>query len=242
MSLSERRSRSSESDLFLTTLYESAGKPDGVALVAVGGFGRGELSPGSDLDLLILHDGSLANLADFVNSLLYPIWDRQGPANLPKSVDHSVRTIKDTKDALEDIRVILGLLDARLICGNTELFKNLVSEVQSAWKRDRLEELRLSMNSRHERFGDLAYLLEPDIKEARGGLRDINALRAIGKSEVISVAVDNLDELVSNPDFRVYFLGCPIINLKLEMVRDNIKDIDLRRVSRSFRKYVISKN
>lgn len=195
MSLSERRSRSSESDLFLTTLYESAGKPDGVALVAVGGFGRGELSPGSDLDLLILHDGSLANLADFVNSLLYPIWDRQGPANLPKSVDHSVRTIKDTKDALEDIRVVLGLLDARLICGNTELFKNLVSEVQSSWKRDRLEDLRLSMNSRHERFGDLAYLLEPDIKEARGGLRDINALRAIGKSEVISIAVENLDEL-----------------------------------------------
>ena len=195
MSLSERRSRSSESDLFLTTLYESAGKPDGVALVAVGGFGRGELSPGSDLDLLILHDGSLANLADFVNSLLYPIWDREGPATLPKSVDHSVRTIKDTKDALEDIRVILGLLDARLICGNTELFRNLVLEVQSAWKSDRLEDLRLSLNSRHERFGDLAYLLEPDIKEARGGLRDINALRAIGKSEVIPIAADNLYEL-----------------------------------------------
>lgn len=195
MGISERKKRSQESDLFLTNLYQSAGSPDGVALVAVGGFGRGELSPGSDLDLLILHDGSLSNLSDFVNSLLYPIWDKQGPVNLPKSVDHSVRTIKETKEALEDIRVVLGLLDARLICGNEELFKLLINEINSAWKRDRLEELRLSMNTRHERFGDLAYLLEPDIKEARGGLRDINALRAINRSEIISVGIDNLAEL-----------------------------------------------
>lgn len=197
MGISERKKRSQESDLFLTNLYQSAGSPDGVALVAVGGFGRGELSPGSDLDLLILHNGSLNNLADFVNSLLYPIWDKQGPVNLPKSIDHSVRTVKETKEALEDIRVVLGLLDARLICGNEELFKLLINEVNGAWKRDRLEELRLSMNTRHERFGDLAYLLEPDIKEARGGLRDINALRAINRSEIISVGIDNLAELES---------------------------------------------
>jgi [protein-PII] uridylyltransferase len=113
MGLTERKERSRLSDQFLTQLYVSSGSPNGVALVAVGGFGRGELSPGSDLDLLILHDGSLENLSEFVNSLLYPIWDKQGPANLPKSVDHSVRTIKETKEALEDIRVVLGLLDAR---------------------------------------------------------------------------------------------------------------------------------
>ena len=195
MGFLERKERARVSDQFLTQLYENAGSPNGVALVAVGGFGRGELSPGSDLDLLILHDGSVNNLSEFVNSLLYPIWDKQGPANLPKSIDHSVRTIKETKEALEDIRVMLGLIDARLICGNSELFQNLQIEIQSSWKRDRLEDLRLSMNSRHERFGDLAYLLEPDIKEARGGLRDINALRAIFSSEIVSINIDNLNEL-----------------------------------------------
>ncbi|MFM8621293.1 MAG: [protein-PII] uridylyltransferase [Candidatus Nanopelagicaceae bacterium] len=195
MGLTERKERSLISDHFLTQLYESSGRPNGVALVAVGGFGRGELSPGSDLDLLILHDGSLSNLSEFVNSLLYPIWDRQGPKTLPKHVDHSVRTIKETKEALTDIRVVLGLLDARIICGNSEIFKNLISEIQSAWKRDRLEDLRLSMTARHQRFGDLAYLLEPDIKEARGGLRDINALRAINSSEIISINIENFNEL-----------------------------------------------
>lgn len=197
MGLAERKERSLLSDQFLTQLYESSGSPNGVALVAVGGFGRGELSPGSDLDLLILHDGSLNNLSEFVNSLLYPIWDKQGPNNLPKSVDHSVRTIKETREALEDIRVILGLLDARLICGNSELFNNLVNEIHIAWKRDRLEDLRLATNSRHERFGDLAYLLEPDIKEARGGLRDINALRAINLSEIVSINLENINDLES---------------------------------------------
>ena len=194
MSSTARNDRSAASDRFFKDLYIEAGEPIGVALVAVGGYGRGELSPGSDLDLLVLHDGSLEKLSEFVNTLLYPIWDKTSPDLVPNKIDHSVRTIKETKDALDDLRVVLGLLDARLICGNNELFNALQSEVANSWKRGRLEELRLSMNSRHERFGDLAYLLEPDIKEARGGLRDINALKAIGKSNIVAVQSDQLNE------------------------------------------------
>ena len=74
----ERRKRSSESDLFLRSLYKELGEPGGLALVAVGGYGRGELSPGSDLDLLILHNGKVPELSNLVNSFLYPIWDKQG--------------------------------------------------------------------------------------------------------------------------------------------------------------------
>ena len=197
MSSQARKARSDASDRFLTDLYFAAGEPSGVALVAVGGYGRGELSPGSDLDLFILHDGSLSNLPEFVNSLLYPIWDKAAPELVPNKVDHSVRTLKETKEAIEDLRVLLGLLDARLICGNRALFETLQIDVASSWKRGRLEELQLSMNQRHERFGDLAYLLEPDIKEARGGLRDINALKVIGASALVAVPTEQLNEYES---------------------------------------------
>ena len=194
MSLSERRQRSKNADQFLAQIFSSSGAPIGIALVAVGGYGRGELSPGSDLDLLILHDGSHSNLSELVNAFLYPIWDKAAP-NLPRQVDHSVRTTKESREATADLKVALGLLDARLICGDIELFNELISIAESAWKRDRLEELRLSMQSRHQRFGDLAYLLEPDLKEARGGLRDIQALKAIAKSKLIEVDLDSLSEL-----------------------------------------------
>ena len=126
MSLPERRNRSIEADKFLIDLYAAIGKPNGIALVAVGGYGRGELSPGSDLDLLILHDNSLENLLEVSNSFLYPIWDKQGPDSLPREVDYSVRTIKETKEALADLKVVLGLLDARFLCGNEDLFQSLL--------------------------------------------------------------------------------------------------------------------
>lgn len=193
MSSSSRKFKSDVSDRYFTDLYIAAGEPNGVALVAVGGYGRGELSPGSDVDLLVLHNGSDEKLSEFVNSLLYPIWDKTAPELVPNKIDYSVRTPKETKDALNDLRVVLGLLDARLICGNQELFLETKDFVTASWTRGRLEELHLSLNTRHERFGDLAYLLEPDIKEARGGLRDINALKAIESSGLVPVPVEQLN-------------------------------------------------
>lgn len=195
MSFSERTTRSRETDLFLEKLFEDIDRPKGVALVAVGGYGRNELSPGSDIDLLILHDSSNQDLPKLVNSLLYPIWDGKGPSFIPRTLDHSVRTLKDTKEALSDLKVNLGLLDARFLCGSEALFKELCSLVQVTWKRDRLEEVRLMNQGRYQRFGELAYLLEPDLKESRGGLRDINTLRAIEKSEVLIESPVNLEQL-----------------------------------------------
>ena len=195
MSLSERKNRSFEADRFLGDLYQSIGKPNGITLVAVGGYGRGELSPGSDLDLLILHNETLNNLQEVVNSILYPIWDKQGPQNLPRQIDYSVRTIKETKVALEDLKVALGLLDARFIIGSESLFAELQSQVEVHWQKDRVEDLRISAQTRHQRFGDLAYLLEPDIKEARGGLRDINLLKAIYRNGIIQFEFEQIQQL-----------------------------------------------
>ncbi|MGW6400923.1 [protein-PII] uridylyltransferase [Streptomyces sp. NPDC055134] len=154
----------------------------GVSLVAVGGYGRGELSPRSDLDLLLLHDGSagpgaIASLADRV---WYPVWD------LGLALDHSVRTPAEArKTAGEDLKVQLGLLDARHIAGDLGLTAGLRTAVLADWRNQapkRLPELRDLCDERAERQGELQYLLEPDLKEARGGLRDATALRAVAAS------------------------------------------------------------
>ncbi|MGV9252309.1 [protein-PII] uridylyltransferase [Streptomyces sp. NPDC003697] len=159
----------------------AAGGSRGVSLVAVGGYGRGELSPRSDLDLLLLHDGgdpsAVAALAD---RIWYPVWD------LGLALDHSVRTPAEARrTAGEDLKVQLGLLDARHLAGDPGLTAGLRTTVLADWRNQapkRLPELRELCAERAARQGELRYLLEPDLKEARGGLRDATALRAVAAS------------------------------------------------------------
>ncbi|MGW7214988.1 [protein-PII] uridylyltransferase [Streptomyces collinus] len=169
-------------DDWLTGLFAAGAEGlRGASLVAVGGYGRGELSPRSDLDLLLLHDGSdtkaVAALAD---RLWYPVWD------LGLDLDHSVRTPAEArKTAGEDLKVQLGLLDARHIAGDLGLTASLRTAVLADWRNQapkRLPELQELCAERAERQGELQYLLEPDLKEARGGLRDATALRAVAAS------------------------------------------------------------
>jgi [protein-PII] uridylyltransferase len=216
-SRSSRLSRSNESDRQLTRLFlaaheklpaESGRTISGVALAAVGGYGRGELCPGSDLDILILHAGQFEAdaLLGFVNAVLYPIWDGTTSSNdVPRSVDHSVRTRNETRNAADsDLKVAMGLLDIRLICGDPALVATVQHDAIDDWRKDarkRLPELRALLERRHEHAGELAFLLEPDLKEARGGLRDITALRAISTSGAIDVALDRIgraDLVLSN--------------------------------------------
>ena len=198
MSTRERRDRSNESDRFLSKLFHDAlqahcetdtGKE--IALAAVGGYGRGELSPGSDLDILILHNGKIApdKLKAIVNDLLYPLWEKS-------SIDHSVRTRSETKEsAASDLRVATGLLDIRFIAGNTDLVAAVQADSLEYWRKNakqNLPELERTLSERHVRAGELAYLLEPDLKEARGGLRDIQALRAIALSGAVHVPLEKI--------------------------------------------------
>ena len=206
MGTRERRDRSNKFDneLRVSFLYFAAEhliKPEAVSLTAVGGYGRGELSPGSDLDLLILHDGSEKpkTLADFVNAFLYPLWNKK------IALDHSVRTRSETRElAQEDIRVALGLLDLRFVAGNTDLASAVGADAIENWRKNQsrhLPKLRKLIQDRETRSGELAFLLEPDLKEARGGLRDINALRAIEMSGAVTVSLARVAEseaLLSN--------------------------------------------
>ena len=169
-------------DAWLAALLGDAGP--GVALVATGAYGRGEPAPGSDLDLMLLHDRSPAEVAPLAERLWRPIWD----AGL--RLDHSVRTVEEALEvADQDLKTALGLLDARHVAGDAALTQALRERTLERWRagaRRRLAELRESCRVRAERHGELAFLLEPDIKESRGGLRDGHAVRAVAATWIAS--------------------------------------------------------
>ncbi|GGS57252.1 bifunctional uridylyltransferase/uridylyl-removing enzyme [Streptomyces badius] len=184
-------------DDWLTALFTAAATRAGVrgaALVAVGGYGRGELSPRSDLDLLLLHDGSAdaAAVAALADAVWYPVWD------LGLALDHSVRTPGEArKTAGEDLKVQLGLLDARPVAGDLGLVASLRTAILADWRNQapkRLPALHELCQERAERAGELQFLLEPDLKEARGGLRDATALRAVAASWVADAPREGLAE------------------------------------------------
>ena len=157
------------------------GAEPGVALVAVGGYGRKELLPGSDLDVLLLHDGreGIAKVADRV---WYPVWDSGA------RLDHAVRTVPQARRvARNDLKVALGLLNARHVAGDPDLTNRLREGALEDWRsnaRTRLAELQELHEERTRLHGELAFLLEPDLKESRGGQRDVHAIQAIAAAWV----------------------------------------------------------
>ena len=198
MGTRERRLRSNERDLLISSLFAASGADsEKMAVAAVGSFGRGELAPGSDLDIVILHNSSYPQerLSEIVNSLLYPLWDKK------IKVDHSVRTRNEVREALsEDLKVAMGLLDIRLICGSADLVAEVQSLALATWREENdryLPELEKTLEERYERNGELAYLLEPDLKESRGGLRDITALRAMHVSGALTLPMERISQAES---------------------------------------------
>ena len=175
---SDRTRRSAETDRWLASLL---GAEPGVALVAVGGYGRRELLPGSDLDVLLLHDGR-DGIAAMADRIWYPIWDSG------TQLDHAVRTIAEARRvARSDLKVALGLLYARHVAGDPDLTSALRVGALEDWRAsagNRLAELQALHVERAQRSGELAFLLEPDLKEARGGLRDVHAIQAIAAAWV----------------------------------------------------------
>ena len=196
-SLRERRSRllaekgltgeefcrrySAEADEWLSDLADRAAgdAQRHLALVAVGGYGRGSLCPYSDLDVVLVHNGH-RDIKTVADGIWYPVWDEG------VHLDHSVRRPAEVLTAAaEDARVALGLLDARLVWGESRIADPLLERARTAW-RDKLGTkylplLEAQMAARRAAAGDVAFLLEPDLKESHGGLRDVSVLRAISE-------------------------------------------------------------
>jgi [protein-PII] uridylyltransferase len=164
-----------------------SGPDAGAALVAVGGYGRAELAPYSDLDLVLVHDADLAAdvLQRVATDVWYPLWD--SGANL----DHSVRTLDQmVSTAGQDLKVALGLLDVRHVAGDPNLTLRLRTTMLNQWRRDareRLRDLKALVHSRHELMGELAHASVPDVKETEGGLRDATVLKALVATWLVDV-------------------------------------------------------
>jgi [protein-PII] uridylyltransferase len=154
---------------------------DGVALVAVGSYGRAELCPGSDLDVVLVHQRR-RDVAAIADRVWYPIWDSG------LRLDHSVRTVGQALDtAHDDPKVLLGLLDARVVAGDAGLGDQLARGALDLWRRHAprwLGSLEQQCRARHARAGEVAYLLEPDLKDGRGGQRDVTVLRSLESLDV----------------------------------------------------------
>ena len=168
-------------DAHLRPLFERAtgGRPRGYALMAVGGYGRGQLCPGSDLDLVLIHRGR-RRFGEVAETIWYALWDEG------LKVDHSVRTPSQALTvAREDLKVLLGLLDSRLVAGDERVAGSLAEESAELLRKDaaRLWPLLIdSVAARHDKAGELAFLLEPDLKQSAGGLRDMAVLRALRRA------------------------------------------------------------
>lgn len=146
-----------------------------VAIVATGGYGRGQLAPLSDIDLLILHSGiGDEALKPIINALLYPLWD----AGLV--VGQAVHTpATAVKFAEKDMTAMTAFLDARLIAGDEKLFKEFFSKFDLLRWRTKakfVKAKRAEQEARHESSNQSRYLSEPDLKEGKGGLRDIHVI------------------------------------------------------------------
>lgn len=200
-SAQQRRGLAALTDSWLRQVFTHATAAAGVAagrvaLVAVGGYGRGELAPGSDLDLLLLHtDKDLSSgVGELAEKLWYPVWDTG------VRLDHAVRTFEEARRlATADLAVLLGLLDARPVAGDPALVGRLRSSVLADWRaaaRRRLPELRAAWDQRGALAGDLRHDLEPDLKEGRGGLRDVTSLRAVAASWVADRPHRDVDDAV----------------------------------------------
>ncbi|MFI2363208.1 HD domain-containing protein [Promicromonospora sp. NPDC019610] len=154
--------------------------PSGIALAAVGSLGRGELGPLSDLDLVLVHDGRTHGpdeLQRVAEKLWYPLWDSG------VDIDHAVRSLSQSRQvAASDLPAVIGWLSVRAVAGDAVVVHRAASAVLTDWRaaaRRRLPELISSTRDRAQRAGELAYLIEPDLKEARGGMRDAVLLSAL---------------------------------------------------------------
>ncbi|MDP9342026.1 MAG: ACT domain-containing protein, partial [Actinomycetota bacterium] len=166
-------------DESLRELFAAADAPPGLGLVALGGYGRGELAPASDLDLLVLHGSRRSDQARAAaERLFYPLWDAGF------TVGHAVRTVRDCQAlAAARLDAATALLDARLLAGDEELFTRMRDRVLADVRSDAegfVGRLRDAATERRARFGSVSHLLEPDVKEGAGGLRDVHTIRWAG--------------------------------------------------------------
>ncbi len=206
--LAAARALSALQDAVIQVIYDFATKhvyyaqnpssAERIAVVATGGYGRGELAPGSDIDLLFLRPFKQTAWGESViEFILYMLWD------LGLKVGHATRSLAEcVRLAKQDVTIRTAILETRFLWGDEALYQELRmrfwTDVATGNGRDFVEAKLLERGRRHERQGESRYLVEPNIKEGKGGLRDLQTLYWIGK---YLYHVENTVELVNHGVF-----------------------------------------
>jgi len=171
------KQRSHKIDTILQDLWQQAGLLDNkhTALIAVGGYGREEMHPASDVDLLILLDDEPSpELQEQLSSYVTNLWD------LGLEIGHSVRTLKECIDeARDDLTIITNLIESRFLCGHQTLFQRMQDSItpDKIWSSPEFFKAKVEeQKKRYKRFGDTAYRVEPNLKDGPGGLRDLQTI------------------------------------------------------------------
>ncbi len=185
-------------------VYRASNRSTGerITIMAVGGYGRGEMAPHSDVDIAFLTPTKPTSWCEqVIEAMLYFLWD------LGLKVGHSSRSLDDmVRMAKSDLTIRTALLEGRYVWGDQDLFdlaeKRFWAEVVSGTERDYVSEKLGERNERHKRLGDSRYVVEPNVKEGKGGLRDLHTLYWIGKyihhvrsaAELVDVGLLSADE------------------------------------------------
>jgi [protein-PII] uridylyltransferase len=175
--------------------HQKTGDAERIAVVAVGGYGRGTLAPGSDIDLLfVLPARQSAWVQSVVEFILYTLWDtRQKVGHATRSIDECIRL------ARTDNTILTSILEARFVCGEEKLFEDMQrafrSEIVTRAGAKQFVATKLAeRDQRHKKAGESRYLVEPDVKDGKGGLRDLHTLFWIAKFLFASDSPDELAE------------------------------------------------
>jgi len=175
----------------------------GIAVIAIGGYGRRELCPFSDIDLMILHHlKNKESVALLSENLFYPLWD------LGLQVGHGTRTVKESlRMASSNFELQTAFLESRLVAGDAEILRELqeglTKQLRSRGGKRFLQNILAENERRHKQYGQAAYLLEPDVKEGEGGLRDIHAMLWASKGLFGSASLEGLVQSGHLTDFDV---------------------------------------
>lgn len=184
--------RSDRIDILLSSIWTSYSWGDDICLIAVGGYGRGELHPYSDIDLLILTADQSADYRENIESLITLLWD------IKLDIGHSVRGISEcTQTAADDITVATNLMESRTLCGNPALHSDLMKQVgpDKIWPSSDFFRAKWDEQiHRHRKFANSEYNLEPNIKSSPGGLRDIQMIGWVVKRHFGAQSIDELHE------------------------------------------------
>ncbi|MDD3798534.1 MAG: [protein-PII] uridylyltransferase [Novosphingobium sp.] len=170
-------------DHVVTDVYPTANRSTGerLAIMAVGGYGRGEMAPHSDVDIAFLTPGKqTAWCEQVIEAMLYFLWD------LGLTVGHSSRSLDEmVRMAKQDLTIRTAMLEGRYVWGDQPLYeeanRRFLAEVVAGTERQYVAEKLAERDARHKRLGDTRYVVEPNVKEGKGGLRDLHTLYWIGK-------------------------------------------------------------